>query len=589
MNISNKHKVYNIVRAIISIVSISVVFNIPEVSIYSLLLVVGFAAFYDYVEGLCIKDKYARIGAVIFALFVTVGMVEYWWVDEVPRIGKIIRLCFLLFGSYYIFYNALQFLFIKYDGIIARKDEVKCTISKDWIWIVSFIMIGISWGITWMADFPAVITPDTVSQIMQIKGDAPLDNFNPLANTLWLKLQYELLHNMGIKNINAALGVMSLLQLIIIDAIVSFQIKYLYSKTRNLIIVFFSIAFYTLTAYHASFSVTVGKDAIFSGIILGFMLAILRYFESDDLQDEKINLLVIFLLGLMVNLFRGNGYYAYMFILPVAIIYGIRKQKKEKKLMLCIGFTFLLSTVIISFIYKSVGIVERPYAEGLSIPIQQVASIVASDVQIDKEDYELLSRIVDVEQMGDAYTEWISDPVKRLFTNKEYFEEYKIDYLKLWIKLGIQNPKNYLFAYVNQTCGYWFPAVDTWPYDMGVADNVYGIIHTPILPQKIVENIKTSAEKYLDMPVYGSFWCIATYTWVTLCMFLYSIRRKNQIITFNYVLLLGIWVGLLICTPVHATFRYIYPLVIAAPLILFMPYATTDLEDDRAVVECKKE
>lgn len=576
----NKKKFFYFFQAIVATVGVNMVLDYLDVSVYSLVFLIAFYSIFDYLDNHCRKDRYIRICALIFSIFILMGKYEYWAEPGAWMWEKALRFFFIELGSYYILCYFLEFLFSKYDVLIDLKQGARCGLSEKIVFWLTFVIIALVWGVTWMADYPAVITPDCVAQINQIMGEAPLSNFHPLANTLWLKMQYMLLRSLGITNINNIFGLMGLIQLLIMDICVSFQVKFLYKRTHNLLVPLCSISFYTFIAYHASFSVTVGKDTVFSNIILLFLLSILEYFEhKEDKKHSVLRLAGVFVLGIMVNIFRGNGYYAYAFFLLFVIGYGIKK--KEKSFTITMILAFLVSSIIIGPVYKSFEVVERPYAEVLSIPVQQIAYVAATGQEIPENQYELLSQIVDVEQMAAAYTDWISDPVKSLFTNKNYFTEHKLEYLKLWISLGIKYPKQYFIAYVKQTYGYWYPAVNTWPYDMGVFENKYGIEHMPILPSGIVIKIEELVSKYLESPLLGSFWCIATYTWGTICMFIYSLRRKNKVIILNYSLLLGIWGSLLISTPVYATFRYIYPLVIVFPLIVFMPYAEHNLEEEK--------
>lgn len=571
-------KIFYLFQAIVSAVCINMVLDYVVVSVYSLLFMIGFYYFFAHIDNHCRKDRYIRICAILFSIFILMGKVDYWIIADVSRWEKILRIFFIILGSYCILSHLIAFLFSKYDSFIEEKNEIKCNLSENIIFVISFAIIALVWGIVWMAEYPGVIGTDTIMQIRQFMGDYPLGNHHPVAYTMMLKIQYLFLKSCGMTNINHIFGVMSLLQLLVMDAIVSFQIRFLYKKTKNLFLVLISIIFYVAVLYHASFSVNIMKDIIFSNIVLAFMLVILGYFESQKDGKKNIVFLVgLLLLGIMVNLFRSNGNYAYAFFLLFVVAYGIKERKK--KVVLTLMFPFLVGFIFLNVVYRSLGVADRSYAESLSIPLQQIAYVAASGLDIPEEEYELLSQVVDVDKMAAAYTDWISDPVKDLFTNKDYFMKHKAEYLQLWIKLGMRYPGAYVVAYVKQTYGYWYPAVRTWPYLWRVYENPYGIEQQPIFSKKVAEGIEKLADLYSKSPLYGSFCSIATYTWGTICMFCYAMRRRNKVCILNYSLLLGIWISLLLATPVFAEFRYIYPLIISFPLIVFMPYAEHDMED----------
>ena len=71
-----------------------------------------------------------------------------------------------------------------------------------------------------------------------------------------------------------------------------------------------------------------------------------------------------------------------------------------------------------------------------------------------------IGKILKIEHVPELYTEYISDNMKELVRahNPEYLTSHKLDYLKLWIELGLEYPDIYLDAYVAQTRGYYSPS-----------------------------------------------------------------------------------------------------------------------------------
>ena len=52
----------------------------------------------------------------------------------------------------------------------------------------------------------------------------------------------------------------------------------------------------------------------------------------------------------------------------------------------------------------------------------------------------------------------------------------------------------------------------------------------------------------------------------------YAIYKKNRELCCVYSILFGIWITLLLATPVYAEFRYYYSVVASLPLIVFLPF-----------------
>ena len=563
--ILQKYKI--LAEAVVCAVGINMIFNYTIVSVYSLIFAILFYTVFGYLKKQYQIDNYMNICAILLTIFTTMGKIDYWLMADIDKIYKIMRLGFIASSAFLIFRYIVGYIYVKYDFYIEKKGKMK-KLSPNIIFALTFIMIGLAWFLILLVEYPGIITFDTLAQIYQFTGERALDNFNPLANTLWLGLQYHILRLIGLKNNNHIFAIISMVQLLCIDFIVSLQIRFLYRHLQSYISIAFSGLFYIFVTYHAFYSVMIGKDTCFSGVTLLLLLLLLKYFENN----HRKYLIGIFFGGMLFCIFRGNGYPAYIFFMFFAIFYGIKK--KDKLFVGTVIGVSIVSALIVGGVYNLLGVAKRPYAETLSIPIQQIAYVLSEGNELKEEESTLLNNIVDVDKMKVAYTDWLSDPVKSLFNNENYFKHHKVDYLLMYLKLGGRYPKQYLYAYVKQTYGYYSPELTTYPYLEGVHENNMGIERTPILSSTWVKRVSKMTTEYVKLPLYGSFCSIATYAWTVVIGFIYCIRKRNGVCLMNYALLLGIWIGLLIGTPVNAEFRYIYPLILTFPLNLFMPYCT---------------
>lgn len=67
----------------------------------------------------------------------------------------------------------------------------------------------------------------------------------------------------------------------------------------------------------------------------------------------------------------------------------------------------------------------------------------------------------ETERIKENYCAWKSDAVKGIVRpNEKIIVDNKLEYLKLWMRIGIKNPYCYLKAYIEQTKGYWYHKVD---------------------------------------------------------------------------------------------------------------------------------
>lgn len=154
----------------------------------------------------------------------------------------------------------------------------------------------------------------------------------------------------------------------------------------------------------------------------------------------------------------------------------------------------LISVITITAIMKGpfvniIGVQKSEFAESLSIPIQQISRVIYDGYEIDESQNKLIENIIDINIIKENYLPYISDPVKGVINNTEgsnqYLEKHKLEYLQLWIQLGLKYPKEFLKAWIDQTKGYWNGGYDYWVWITGIDANVgYGIhriINIPIL------------------------------------------------------------------------------------------------------------
>ena len=138
----------------------------------------------------------------------------------------------------------------------------------------------------------------------------------------------------------------------------------------------------------------------------------------------------------------------------------------------------------------------------------------------------------------------------------------------------ICDPYLYLEAYVNQTVGYWYPDVQYWVVATGRDISDFNI---PTEEKKnfFIDVINDYVFSYKSMVFLGLFWSIGFAVWVFIIMAgAVSIRHsKSRLLVFLPVL--GVYITLLIATPVYSEFRYIYSLFTSMPIFCIIPFVNS--------------
>lgn len=74
------------------------------------------------------------------------------------------------------------------------------------------------------------------------------------------------------------------------------------------------------------------------------------------------------------------------------------------------------------------------------------------------------------------------------------------------------------------------------------------------------------------LPVYGILWSIGAYFWAVLYFAAYQFLYGQRRFLVLFVPFIGTVLTLLLATPVASDLRYAYPLILAAPFFIALPY-----------------
>lgn len=215
--------------------------------------------------------------------------------------------------------------------------------------------------------------------------------------------------------------------------------------------------YFALVPVHAFYSVTMWKDIVFSGLILLFVIELIKIYEKKDVLQLK-NLIWFIIISILMLFFRNNDVYMY-FILIIFILLFFRKK----------FYVFLVSFIIVIGVYfvityplfNVLNIKRSSLSEYIAIPLQQIGRIVHKDVKLNNKEKKLINDLINIEQLKKSYNPYSVDTIK---FNKNYnakvFDNNKIEYLKLWFNLVIKNPTVAVEAYAVSTLGYWYPNVE---------------------------------------------------------------------------------------------------------------------------------
>lgn len=537
-----------------------------------------------------VSNRVALLTAVVFtSLYMLVDYPHY--VELLTsRLYRFIILAVVFAGFVCLFYYLLHFLYSYacnrkrlYLLLLTRYQDIPYTYEgsrprisacfsafanfiRSHTALCAFLCCLFCWLPYYLYQYPGIMTPDSINQLEQILGVIPWSNHHPWVHTLVFGFFYHIGYALT-GNMVTAVSVYTFFQMCLLAGSVAYFISTLRSHKIRPFVLLLIMAFYALIPYHAVFSVTVWKDIPFAAAVLFFSCAVLRLSVQNQVCFK--NLAVLFIAGVMICLFRSNGWYAFLLAMPF-LLFGFRRKAKAVYLPL---FAALFVAVIVKYLVMSAFHVQQPdFIESVSIPMQQITAVICNGRYLSDEELALIEEVVDLTYIHDLYNPTFADNIKELVRsgNQDYLVTHKNEFLKLWIDLGLRYPGDYLTAYVNQTYGYWYP--DSF-YLVAEAEGVsatdLGVSHTPLIGGPLVIKAKEIAIKLGSMvPIYGTLWSMGVACWVLLFSISVSVIRRDYHRLICYLPGIALLLSVLAATPVATEFRYVYFLVLCLPFYL---------------------
>lgn len=603
---SNKLMIIFLLQAFISIWAIESLVNVGAQNIVGLVLVAALYLLYKKEND--ISKGYNRKMSFFISAFFSF-LYTFYNCNELRsqydnRLFQVIVLLVVFTGLLFLFYHAVNAVFTWY--LLGKAHEVvfickECSNTADEtmseqkgyksiilglkhiftkrVFMCSFIICLIFWLPGYLYEYPGIITPDSINQIEQTLGLVPLSNHHPIAHTLLIGLCLRPVYAVT-GNINTAIGFYTLVQMILIALIVAYSINTLRLIGLRLRWVYLALLFYTIIPFQWVYMVTMWKDVLFAGFVMLFAASFIRLVGSSA---PRCDLIIHFIACVGTALYRNNGLYAFLLMVPFMCIWGLKALKKRKSMLITWGLA-LITIIVIRYPVMSVcSVVQSDFVESLSIPIQLFCRVLVEDKDLGAEDTQMVDKIIDTTYIHELYAYDFADNMKELFKagHPDYLQEHIWEYAGLWIRTGLKYPGLYIDEYKNMTYGYWYPdnpkGEDNYVVaeNDGVCDNALGIQRKWLiygLPANMWLKTREIGIKLSDMlPGYGILFCMGS-TFFLLCISIGIILsgKKRGIVMPLLLVFFGVCT-VLIATPVAADFRYSYFMTMMIPFIITLP------------------
>ena len=465
--------------------------------------------------------------------------------------------------------------FAKKEEEKARKEPVfigkmkVCFRKRPWtyfffIWTTIFVC----YLPVFLANWPGNFVFDAKYQLQNVNMDW-YTTHHPLLHTLMMGLPYKFGEKIG--NVSFGYQFYTLAQMLILSSSFAYTMFHLYKKEVKTSVLTVCWVFFALFPMNAVFSISSTKDVLCAAFFLYFMVFLLRYI-TDKQSFRVVSYVGMIGSGVLLALFRNNALYAVL-ATGVVIVLMLKGWKEKGKLLLIFLAILVLSKVADMGLIASVHAEDNDsYRETMCVPLQSLGRVAC--YRGDELDAALYDEICNYIPSGyiSGYNPYNADGVKNN-ANERLLRDNTVNFFKLWVKVGLQYPDEYIEGLVTNTMGYWYPLNQGHYVSADIA-----IYHTLIGAGAEIEKVNLCPVvtpiydwffydlKYRETPILGYLFRNAPYVWACVIFMLFSVYKKDKKLAM-FGMLPIVYILTCMCGPM-AALRYIYCIIVCMPLMI---------------------
>ena len=562
----------NLLLSIFSVIAIPYVLPTSDntvVSVASIFLFLVAPIYYWYNYSLKKVEKRDFLFCIFPALFLSIclkmGRDLSLYGNLSYTLASIIKNALIILAISVLIYSVLIRL------LKTNLDKIKTNVlEKSFSFFSLFCIFLIVWLPILMIFWPGIYTWDAAMQISQLVNQQ-ITAHHPIIHTLFLNIIILIGRLTGSYYLGAVIH--TVFQMIVCVGVNSYICSRLSTFKLNKYVYYLILTFYLFFPINMLTSIYITKDSLFSSFFFLLIFKLCEYYllEKKELgRNKAIELIIIIVL---VGLFRNNAIYALLATVPM--LFFIKRKKMRRNLI----FVFCLGSILTVAINQTLLTVTnaKPGMEGqmYSVPLQQLARSYKNDPDsfTKKEKDELFNYVP--ERNLDSYNPRISDYVKNGFTLRNKGSS-TLDFLELWVKIGLKNKANYFDAFFMLTQGYWdtglqfpdkyyrIPIVEIRSKDTAIFGNFNEKSWFPKVREKLIDGFYNN-QSYKKLPILSLCLTPGFTVWSFILLGLFSVYRGFRDSYFIFVFLI-MYFGTILLGPV-ALVRYIYPFMLVLPVM----------------------
>ncbi len=432
------------------------------------------------------------------------------------------------------------------------------------------------WLIVYLVCFPGIFSVDSADIIHMVTGKpfesssfryGGLNDHHPLLYTFlnWLILSVGELCGVPLES---AVGLLSFFHMVCLALSCSYCASTLYSLTGSKWTVILCVLVLSFNPLVALYAITVWKDVLFGALALALLCVTVRLLRCPDCYQARWHRIIpwSFLLAACM-LMRSNGLVIAL-ALAIGVIVLVRREPLCRMVSVALACALAVFVMVKGPVSWAMEVESAHFAEGVSLPLQQIARVVEEEGILSQEQEGLLQAIVPFDAMKETYDPWSANGVKfNASFDDAFLESHASDFLKTWFEAGLQNPGAYLRAWCDLTSCYWSVDGFTWYLsDVGYDSDDDGEPEAMNLIPWLISpsGLFGFCDTYIS--VFQPLFKPGFLAWFVLFSVVVCVLRRQRICLVVALGLAAYWVTYLIAAPA-ADFRYSFPLLLSVPLV----------------------
>lgn len=416
-------------------------------------------------------EKRSYLIAGIFSLAFSAALVFGARLDSVEHVDvKDVTLWLHLVAFTVIFTELVLLLWRLMDGLrsrnmsfagrIANKITTAIELTEAQADVAAFLFLLLCWLPVFLAVYPGFFVYDAQDEYIQV-ATRTFSTHHPLVHVLLLGGMICAVHKLT-DSYNLGIACYMVFQMAAAAGVFTFLFSYLRKKRVSRMVRLVGLLWLGTFPTVVMFTLCSAKDALFTLALLLLLICLLELGRDEENFFASKGWRFLFAVsGMAMMLFRNNGFYAFLVMIPLLLI---GKKGRRRQLLLLSACAVAGCLLVNGGLKLALHADDSEYQEILTVPIQQLARVYKyAPESFSKEDRDILHEVLSEEALS-LYTPRLSDPVKYRFNNEAFAKE-KGRYAALWLRIGMRKPLIYLNAWWLTSYGFWYP-------DMVI--NVYG-------------------------------------------------------------------------------------------------------------------